>query len=85
MVMRFDDYCDEKMKNSRFGEWASYEDYAALESRLAELEKDAARYRWLRDVPWISDEFGYDLRIAIQFQRNGLWDDMIDNAMSREA
>ena len=29
------------------GEWVSYDDYSALESRIAELEKDAARLYWL--------------------------------------
>ena len=32
--------CDE-------GEWVSYDDYAALEARADQWEKDAARFQWL--------------------------------------
>lgn len=32
-----------------YGKWVDYDDYAALEARVAELERDAARYRVVRD------------------------------------
>jgi len=33
------------------GEFVTFKDYDALVARLAEAERDAARYRWLRDSP----------------------------------
>lgn len=57
------------------GDWIRYDDYAALEARVAELERDAARYRWLRDLPedhpseCIGNMPGY------------MWDKMIDEGM----
>jgi len=39
------------------GDWVKFEDIATLTARVAELEKDAARYRWLRDrINWRDEE-----------------------------
>ncbi len=43
--------------------------------------KDAARYRFLRDVPMA--RWPQDLFSAIQLQLNGRWDTAIDAAMAR--
>jgi hypothetical protein len=32
------------------GKWVKYTDYAALAEQLAACQRDAERYRWLRDV-----------------------------------
>lgn len=37
------------MEPDNIGDYVRYEDCAALEERVAELERDAARYRWLRN------------------------------------
>lgn len=61
---------------------ALLDDYEALEARLAELEKDAARYRWL------CDGHGYFLEeemICGHESEKSLADAAIDKAMSREA
>ena len=64
-----------------------YKDYAALEARVADLEKDAARYRWLRtyaevEIPqsWLAHNSLYRDDTA------DTWDSVIDTAMQgREA
>lgn len=43
--------------------------------------KDAARYRWLRDTPWL----GTSLEPVITQQRNAHWDAAIDAAMAQES
>lgn len=58
------------------GFFVRFEDYASLESRVAELEKDAARYRWVMDCD--------DFEAVIEALSLGS-DDAIDRAMSREA
>lgn len=52
------------------GDYVEYDDYAAIESRLAELEKDAARYRWLS--------------LAV-YGDKALADRFVDASLSREA
>ena len=49
-------------------------------ARIAELEKDAARYRFLRDTCWSSDK---ELETVISLQMNKVWDEKIDEAMAR--
>lgn len=54
-----------------------------LESRLAELEKDAARYRWLRDSHnYPAGPYWDDLGNTCDPEE---MDEMIDEAMRREA
>lgn len=36
------------MEEDDVGNYVLHSDYAALEARVAELEKDAERYRWIR-------------------------------------
>ena len=55
---------------------AAYGSVLALQSRVAELEKDAARYRWIMDYD--------DFEEVIEVLSLGS-DDAIDRAMSREA
>lgn len=52
----------------------------SLHARYAELEKDAARYRFLRDTCWSSDK---ELATVISLQMNKVWDEKIDEAMAR--
>lgn len=60
-----------------------YSDYEALEARIAELEKDAARYRWLRDSSnYPAGPYWDDLGDTCDPEE---MDEMIDDAMSREA
>lgn len=54
------------------GDYVHCCDYAALEARVAELEMDAARYRWLRDDA--------DLDVAIDALQYGS-DKNIDEAI----
>lgn len=44
--------------------------------------RDAARYRWLRDTPWLGT--GTPLERVIAQQRNAHWDEAIDAAMAGE-
>jgi len=53
-------------------EWLAWD-----EKRIA-LERDAARYRWLRDNPWPPI-----LEADILLHRNARWDAAIDAAMKR--
>lgn len=46
-----------------------------LQARVAELERDAGRYRWLRDLP-LGDENEY-----IGNMPGDSWDELIDDAM----
>jgi len=53
-IRRYDpQYHDASMETNRDGDWVKYEDVekltASRDAAVAELEKDAARYRWLRD------------------------------------
>lgn len=59
-----------------YGEYVEYEYYAALEARVAELERDAARYQWIMDY----DDFDEVIEVLSLGS-----DDAIDRAMSREA
>ena len=46
------------MSEDKYGGYVQYNDYAALEARVAELEKDAARYRFIADqhsLAWEAD------------------------------
>jgi hypothetical protein len=53
-------------------------DYDALAARLAEAERDAARYRWLRDSrPNVVD--------GVLLDRDGEWDAAIDLAIAASA
>ncbi len=45
------------------------------------LRVDAMRYRWLRDTPWMDN---HQLASVIQMQKNALWDERIDAAMSEQ-
>lgn len=78
------------MEPDSFGDYVRHDDYAALEARLAELEKDAARYRWLREncvEQAAEDDAGPYLYHGVPWNCN--WrrelDDAVDDAMSREA
>ena len=58
------------------------EAHAALEQRIKELERDAARYRWLRDGN--NDKLTMAKRIA-ENHYGMEWDSLIDRAMSEAA
>lgn len=51
-----------------------------LESELAEARKDAARYRWLRDVAWSRG----DAVLYTERYDCANWDDYIDAAMASD-
>ena len=51
-----------------------------LMDKLEQAQADAARYRWLRDTPWL----GTDLETIIRLQLNGKWDAAIDAAMKEQ-
>ena len=63
------------------GSYVLHSDYAALEALVAELEKDAARYRWLCNGNWYAVE-GHLLHG--HWDGKGFADIEIDEAMSRE-
>ena len=44
--------------------------------------RDAARYRWLRDNDWRSDE---KMEPVIRLHLNAIWDEKIDAAMAAQA
>ena len=52
---------------------------SALRAKVAELEKDAARYRFIRDTPHNST-----IRFALWHQQNKTMDATIDSAMKGE-
>jgi len=56
-------------------ECASAESIMELITRLRQAEKDAARYRWLRDLP------GDSAHEEIGNYPGDMWDDAIDEAM----
>lgn len=48
------------------GEYVDYCDYAALEARVAELERDAARYRKMRDLTsWTVGSYGTGVVLTV--------------------
>ncbi len=53
---------------------------ASLKRMVEELERDAARYRWLRDTPWLDTP----IERIIALQQNAIWDSAIDSAMKHE-
>ena len=58
------------MEEDTDGNYVLHSDYAALEARVAELERDAERYRWLS--------------LAV-YGDKALADSFVDASMSREA
>lgn len=52
-----------------------------MKERNDALEKDAARYQWLRDGDWRDS----DLEPVIRLQLNELWDEKIDAAMASQS
>ena len=47
-----------------------------------DVVRDAARYRWLRDVPMA--EWPDELATAFQLQQNAIWDAAIDAAIAAQ-
>lgn len=65
---------------------SAYNDFVKLNSRIAELEKDAARYRWLRgNCQEVGDCYGAYGQLYFGTYGLGELDSEIDEAMSREA
>ena len=54
-------------------------DLDALRTRLAEVEKDAARYQWMRDSQYPDDG------MSIQWDGDGTMEEYIDSAMGAQA
>jgi len=52
----------------------------SLKRMVEELERDAARYRWLRDTPWLDTP----IERIIALQQNAIWNSSIDAAMKHE-
>lgn len=75
MVKRYDAYSGGEMFECDDGEFIRVFDYVELEERVAELEKDAARYRWLRDNSFHDDLY------ELSRLRSGSWDDRVDEYM----
>lgn len=57
-------------------------DYEALQAECEKLEKDAERYRWLRDGN--DEEDSEAIHIAVHYYGD-MWDEMIDIAMGEES
>ena len=66
-------WCDDGMES--ISTPVRYEQLLGLMNKLAAAEKDAARYRWLRDLPGDS---AYE---EIGNYPGDMWDDAIDEAM----
>ena len=49
----------------------------SLKAMAEQDAKDAARYRWMRDTPWLDTK----LERIIALQQNALWNVAIDAAM----
>ena len=64
-------YCRSKLEDNLL----SPEVLVELITRLRQAEKDAARYRWLRDLP------GDSAHEEIGNYPGDMWDDAIDEAM----
>ena len=64
-------YCRSKLEDNLL----SPEVLVELITRLRQAEKDAARYRWLRDLP------GGSVNEEIGNYPGDMWDDAIDEAM----
>lgn len=47
------------------GGFVAYGDYLSLLNRLEKAEKDAARYRWLRNGPLVDGEICEELYVAV--------------------
>lgn len=93
MVKRFEidsGVCGVEYAEIDGGRYVHYDDYTALEARVAELEKDAARYRWLIGCGWTaitgSGEVHASIHIPSTPVHNWMDEDniehLIENAMS---
>lgn len=47
---------------------------------LVALARDGLRYRFVRDIPWLDSPLGD----VIALQKNAIWDERIDAAMTEE-
>lgn len=74
---------DMEWARRKFSEYESWRellaDRDALRARVAELERDAERYRWLRESATTGQVD------AILLDSRALWDSMIDDAMKESA
>lgn len=90
MVKRYDymeEYGDGYIAPSADGYYVEYDDYEALEARIAELEKDAARYRVVRDRI-LPEELNFDSPLDESIGDEAISsavDMAVDKFMSREA